>query len=430
MEQAGFTFGESRRKLCSRIDLSRWDPKLRRDDPLKTLERAMRGRVPALLALKDERMRASPFGFFRGAVPVMASDLASGKNTGVLSQICGDAHVQNLGAYAGPDGRLVFDINDFDETIRGPFEWDLKRMATSLLLAGRGAEIKEGDCEAAVQAFLGAYCELVQILARMPVLDVARYQVHRLLRMETVSEALGRAQRETPMHSLERLTEKGKGGRVFRTERPLLRRLTGAKASAVLASLKLYERSLLPERQTFFAQFRAVDVAFKVVGTGSVGLRDYCVYLEGNGAKDPLFLQIKQEVASAYAGCPGAGAVWKGNAGERVAVGQRSMQLQSDPMLGWTRFGGRDYLVRQLNDHKASVDTTKLGVEGLAEYATVCGELLARGHARSGSAAAVAGYVGAGKKFRLAVEEFAQAYAKQTVQDWKELVKAKHTTLR
>ncbi len=421
----GLRFGERQRKACSRAGLAAWDAKLRREDGLETLGRAMRGRVPALLKLKEERMRASPFGFFRGAVPVMASDLALGKNTGVLSQLCGDAHVQNLGAYAGVDGRLVFDINDFDETVRGPFEWDVKRMATSLLLAGRGAQVKERDCSAAVAAFLEAYCGLVRTMAEMPVLDVARYQVHRLLRTETVSEVLGRAERETPMHSLERLTEKDKKGRVFRTEAPLLRRLTGDKAKAVLVSLKTYSRSLLPERRTFLEQFRPVDVAFKVVGTGSVGLRDFCIYLEGNGTGDPLFLQVKQEVASAYAGYVGRGAVSLGNEGERVAVGQRAMQLQSDPMLGWTRIGGRDYLVRQLNDHKAGVDTTKLTAEGLAEYATVCGELLARGHARSGSAAAVAGYVGDGKKFGGAIAEFAASYAEQTMRDWQELVKRK-----
>lgn len=421
----GVRFGEAQRKACSRAELAAWDAKLRREDPLKILGRAMRGRLPALLKLKDERMRASPFGFFRGAVPVMASDLALGKNTGVTSQLCGDAHVQNLGAYAGPDGRLMFDINDFDETVRGPFEWDVKRMATSLLLAGRGAEIKGKDCSAAVEAFLLAYCGLVRTLAEMPVLEVARYQVHRLLRMETVSEVLGRAERETPMHSLERLTGKAKKGRVFRTEAPLLRRLTGDKARAVLASLKTYSRSLLPERRTFLEQFRPADVAFKVVGTGSVGLRDFCVYLEGNGSGDPLFLQVKQEVASAYAEYVVRGAVSSGNEGERVAVGQRAMQLQSDPLLGWTRMGGRDYLVRQLNDHKAAVDTTKLTGEGLAQYATVCGDLLARGHARSGSASAVAGYVGNGKKFAGAIAEFAAVYAEQTVRDWESLVKAK-----
>lgn len=424
-DRSGFGFGEAQRKVCSRAELAQWNPKRRKEDPSETLRRGMRGRVGALLRLKDERMRASPFGFFRGAAPVMASDLALGKHTDVLSQLCGDAHVQNFGAYAGADGRLVFDINDFDETVRGPFEWDVKRMATSLLLAGRDAKIREAGCRKAVGAFLTSYCGLVRTESKMPVLEVARYQVHRLPHVRTVSEVLERAERETPMLSLERLTKKGKKGRVFRTEPPTLRRLTGDRAEAVLASLKTYSRSLLPERRTFFAQFRPIDVAFKVVGTGSVGLRDYCVYLEGNGANDPLFLQIKQEVASVYASYMGRGAAWRGNEGERVAVGQRAMQLQSDPLLGWTRFCGRDYLVRQLNDHKAGVDTTRLMADGLTDYATVCGELLARGHARSGSARAVAGYVGSGTKFAGAIAEFADGYAAQTVADWKESVKRK-----
>lgn len=421
----GATFGEAQRKLCSRADLALWKASRRQADPLETLRNAMRGRLAPLLKLKSERMRASPFGFFRGAVPIMASDLALGKNTGVRSQLCGDAHVQNLGAYAGTDGRLVFDINDFDETICGPFEWDVKRMATSLLLAGRGASLKQAGCEAALTAFLSSYCGLVAQLARMPVLEVARFQVHRLLHTATVSEALARAERETPLHSLDRLTEKTKRGRVFRSDPPTLERLSGHRAHAVLASLATYRRSLSPERQTFFDQFRPLDVAFKVVGTGSVGLRDFCVYLEGNGAGDPLFLQIKQEVASAYAPFMGRRPTPSQNQGERVALGQRAMQLQSDPMLGWTRLGGRDYLVRQLNDHKASVDTTLLTAAQLAEYATVSGELLARGHGRSGNAAAIAGYIGSGKKFGSAIAQFAEAYAEQTVRDWKQLTQSR-----
>ena len=421
----GAAFGEAQRKLCPRADLALWNPKRRRDNPLDTLRRAMRGRLAPLLQLKNQRMRASPFGFFRGAVPIMASDLALGGNTNVLSQLCGDAHVQNLGAYAGPDGRLVFDINDFDETFRGPFEWDVKRMATSLLLAGRGASLKQGASEAATAAFLTAYCGLIEQLATLPVLEVARYQVHRLRHTSAVSEVLGRAERETPTHSLDRLTEKRGKGRIFRTEPPTLRRLRGDRAAAVIAALKIYRRSLPPERQTFLDQFRPVDVAFKVVGTGSVGLRDFCVYLQGNGWGDPLFLQVKQEVDSAYAAASTRRSATSHNHGERVALGQRAMQLQSDPMLGWTRFGGRDYLVRQLNDHKASVDTTRLTAEQLAEYATLCGELLARGHGRSGAAAAIAGYIGNGKKFGQAIAQFAASYAGQTVLDWQLLTKSK-----
>jgi len=351
----------------------------------------------------------------------MASDLSLTKNTGVVSQICGDAHVQNLGAYTGPDGGLIFDINDFDETIRGPFEWDVKRMATSILLAGREAEIKGSGCVTAAKTFLDSYTGLMERLSRMPVLEAARFQVHGVGSASPISEVLRKAERETPMHSLERLTEAGKGGRVFKSAPPLLERVTGARANAVLASLKTYVRSLLPERQRFFAQFRPIDVAFKVVGTGSVGLRDFCVYMEGNGSDDPLFLQVKQEVSSGYAAYAGRAGRWGGNEGERVVEGQRAMQLQADPLLGWTRLGGRDYLVRQLNDHKASVDVSKLERSGLSQYANVCGELLARGHARAGDPRAVVGYVGNADRFKEAVLEFAQGYAEQTVRDWKRL---------
>ncbi len=420
-----FTEGTLRRKQIRRTDLARWDPKLRRQDPLALLRHSMQGRVSRLIPLKYQRMALTPFGFFRGAVPIMAADLALLPHTNLTAQLCGDAHVQNLGAYTGPDGRLVFDINDFDETIRGPFEWDLKRMATSILLAGRQSNTR--SCADAAETFLTAYCTLLARLAHMPVLEAARFQVHLLARTVSISDVLQRAERETPMHSLERLTEParltepGPTHRIFHSLPPVLHRVTGAQAQTVIASLVPYAKSLLPERQRFLARFRPLDVAFKVVGTGSVGLRDYCIYLEGNGPEDPLFLQIKEEPASAYTPYVPASAVWKGNQGQRVAEGQRAMQLQSDPLLGWTHLEGRDYLVRQLNDHKASVDVTKLDLAGLCQYAHLCGELLARGHARSTDPRPLVGYIGTGTRFTQSILTFAQAYADQTIADWKQL---------
>jgi uncharacterized protein (DUF2252 family) len=208
--------------------------------------------------------------------------------------------------------------------------------------------------------------------------------------------------------------------RIFKSSPPALTRLTGAIAAKVIASLEPYTNSLLPERRRFFARYRPVDVAFKVVGTGSVGLRDYCVYMEGNGARDPLFLQIKEEVESGYA--PYLKTTRRAHQGERVVVGERAMQLQSDPFLGWTKLEGRDYLVRQLNDHKASIKVTDLKAAGLMEYAEVCGELLARGHSRSGDCLELGGYLGTGPRFDDAVLKFAEAYANQTEADWKVLV--------
>ncbi len=400
--------------------MAEWKPGLRKREPARLLARASKGRVKALLDIRRERMAASPFGFFRGAAAVMAYDLSLMPHTKLHTQLCGDAHVQNLGAYTGPDGRLTFDINDFDETIRGPFEWDVKRMATSILLAAEATGLKAAAGESAAREFLKSYCELLERLSQMPVLEVARFQVHRLGGVHPIAEIFEEAQRATPLHSLEQLTEESKaGGRIFRSKPPLLRRITGAEAKAVLASLKPYVHSLLPERRHFFAQFRPMDVAFKVVGTGSVGLRDFCVYLEGNGPGDPLFLQIKEEARSAYWPYLSPEKARGVGEGQRVAEGQRAMQLQSDPLLGWTTMDGRSYLVRQLNDHKASLDVTKLKPESLCAYATVCGEMLARGHARAGDAGMLAGYVGNGGRFKEAVLEFAEAYAKQSEADWK-----------
>lgn len=449
-----FALGQERRKQMRRTGHAEWKATERKEHPLKLMAASMRGRVPALVKLKYERMALSPFGYFRGAVPVIAYDLSLAGNTGIVSQLCGDAHVRNLGAYAGPDGRLVFDINDFDETIAGPFEWDVKRMATSLVLAGREAGAKNMHCRDAAAVFLERYRYCITAFARMPVLEVGRYQVHRLKNVSPVEGILRMAERATPMHTLTALTEvpghpaaekgaakaaskaaKKKGaavvsakpGRIFKAMAPVLTRVKGKEAEGVVASLEPYAESLLRERRHLFSQYRPVDVAFKVVGTGSVGLRDYCIYMEGNGPKDPLFLQIKEEVASAYApyiGRGNGGSNRRGtyHQGRRVVEGERAMQMQSDPFLGWTTIDGRDYIVRQLNDHKASIQVTDLKAAGLMEYASVCGELLARGHARSGDCLMLGGYLGKSARFDEAVVKFAETYADQTERDWRELV--------
>jgi len=403
----------------------------------------MRGRVPALINLKYELMAQSPFGYFRGAAPVMAADLSVLRSTGILSQLCGDAHVRNLGAYAAPDGRLVFDINDFDETIRGPFEWDLKRMAASLVLAGREAGQKTSTVQQAVVRCIERYCLQMSAFARMACLEVGRFQVHRLGGVEPVHAALLQAERATPQHSLQQLTEpvgktaaagkkaprkkagdKEVAARRFKESKPTLTRVMGAQASAVLASLGPYREMLEPQRQHLLSFYRPVDVAFKVVGTGSVGLRDYCIYFEGNGPGDALFLQIKEEAASAYAPYLPEAHPPKHN-GQRTADGQRAMQMQSDPFLGWTHIGDRQYLVRQLNDHKGSIELEDLKGGGLAAYAEVCGELLARGHGRSGDPVVIAGYLGSGGGFVEALAKFGTAYADQTEKDWEDLKRSR-----
>lgn len=432
--------GRARRKQIARQSHGPWKrqdrPKNRQHDPMVLMELSMRGRVPSLVKIKYQLMSASPFGFFRGAVPIMASDLSLLPNTGIECQLCGDAHVRNLGAFAAPDGRLVFDINDFDETIRGPFEWDLKRLATSLVLAGREIGDKGPDWGPAVLSFIAAYRKSIQMFSKMPIIEIARYQVHRLQRINPVSDVLLKAERATPLHSLEALTEESKPAagtnrpeRTFKEKRPTLWRLTRAKAREVVASLKQYRETLTPARRHFLDQYRPIDVAFKVVGTGSVGLRDYVVYLEGNGPRDPLFLQIKEEVNSAYSAYleqNGGQPPSAKHQGQRVVEGQQGMQFQSDPFLGWTTIAHREYLVRQLSDYKASLNVEELKGEGLTDYAIVCGELLARGHARSGDACLIAGYIGTGKRFGDAILDFAEAYADQTESDWETLLKSKH----
>ena len=436
------SLGQTRRKQVGRQEHDELNFKARRAPALTLLERAERGRLAPLLKLKHKLMADSPFVFFRGAAPVMAADLSLVPNTGIVAQLCGDAHVRNLGAFAAPDGRLVFDINDFDETIRGPFEWDLKRMAASLVLAGRESGHKETSARDATEEFVLHYCEKMRTFAEMPLLDVGRYQVHRMASVEPVHDALLKAERATPLHTLELLTEpasnkhggpadrSSSGGRKpdaprrFKDIEPNLKRLTGSQAVKVLAALGPYRQMLEPQRQHLLSLYRPVDVAFKIVGTGSIGLRDYCIYLEGNGPHDPLFLQMKEEAPSVYtAYLPDARPAHHN--GQRAVEGQRAMQVQSDPFLGWTQMAGRDYLVRQLNDHKGSIELEDLAGSGLAAFAEICGELLARGHARSGDPQVIAGYIGSGNGFATAISKFGSLYADQTEKDWEELCRSR-----
>jgi uncharacterized protein (DUF2252 family) len=418
-------------------------------DPLAILRASERDRIQSLVAIKHERMAASAFGFFRGAVPIMAADLAQQPNTGLTTQLCGDAHISNLGAFAAPDGRLTFDINDFDESLCGPFEYDIKRLATSLILGAREAGLKKAVRRKAVLQCVARYRERMHAFAAMPVLELACYQIHRLAKIDPMPAIFAEAERSNPEKILKSLTVPapselpqshpysphltGKDNlaltgndavRIFRSDPPLLKRVVGEEAASVLASLRSYANTLQPERRHFLAQYRPVDVAFKVVGTGSVGLRDYIVYLEGthNTATDPLFLQIKEEPASAYAPYLPEGSQHIHN-GQRVMDGQRAMQLTSDPFLGYTTIRdsngvARDYLVRQLNDHKASLDLSTLTPESLLGYADLCGELFARGHARAGDPVAIAAYLGNSPRFDEAILDFAHHYADQTEAYW------------
>lgn len=415
--------GKKRRSVVSRHALASLDPGGRQFDPMAVLRESGEGRVRQLLPIRYSRMKESPFAFFRGAVSLMAADLARLPNSGLDVQLCGDAHVQNLGSFAAPDGKLVFDLNDFDETIRGPWEWDVKRMATSLVLAGRESGHNRAACRGAAEVCIESYCRSIQEFSREPILQAARHQVHREERIKPVHAALRQSERARPLDLLKKFTDRDRHGRPhFRDQRPFFWRIRGRAAKEILRSVDEYRETLAPVGRHLFDLFRTVDVGFKVVGTGSVGLRDYVVLFEGNGPKDPMFLQIKQEIASAYAKfLPGAR---DQHHGLRVADGQRAIQPLSDLLLGWTSIGTHQYLVRQLNDHKGSVDIRVLRGGGLNSLAIVAGELLARGHARSGDACRIFGYCGSGVKIRKALGDFAVLYADQTEVDYHAFVSA------
>ncbi len=412
-------------RLCRdkirRVDQGNWNPKDRKHDVVDVLLASQHGRIPSLLPIKWAHMAASPFGFFRGAVPVMAADLAPLPRTELMAQICGDAHVQNMGAFEAPDGRLIFDINDFDETLIGPWEWDVKRMSASLVLAGREAGNSEKLCKDAVLTFARRYRVWMHRFSEMPAVDLARFQIYR--KIDPLRSVLRKAERATPLRNLQKLTVLRDGKHLFRDRKPTQYHVSPKEADEAVASLRHYTRSLLSERAHFFSQYRVEDVAFRVVGTGSVGLRDYVLLMFGGAVSDPLFIQVKEEPGSAYAPYLPHSPVAR-HQGQRTAEGGRAMQMQSDIFLGWTSIGNCDYVVRQLRDHKAGIEEDDLKGTGLVEYAEMCGELLSKGHARSGDSCAVAGYLGNNDKFDQAMASFGVTYANQTVKDWEQLRRA------
>jgi uncharacterized protein (DUF2252 family) len=415
-EKTRLQSGSNQTKHLPPKELGTFTLPLKRRDPLATLREAEKDRLPELLPVKYGRMLPNAFAFFRGSVGIMAKDLAAQPHTKLFVQLCGDAHLQNLGCFASPDGRIVFDINDFDETAPGPWEWDVKRMATSIVLAGQECDHDDQGCQAAVWEFAHAYCKLIQELSSQPTLMAARHLIHRVARSEPVGAAFQQAERSKPADLLAKYATKVQGHYKFRRvpgEWPLPEQ----EAQAVLRSLNAYRKTLRADSLHLLSFYQPVDVAFKIVGTGSVGLRDYVVLMEGRNPDDALFLQIKQEVNSTYA--PYLKHVKFDNQGQRVVIGQHHIQAQSDLLLGWTTIGKTDFLVRQLNDHKGSLDIENMKGKGLSSLAEIAGELLARGHARSGDSLALTGYLGAGQKVEPAIVRFAEAYARQVREDFK-----------
>jgi uncharacterized protein (DUF2252 family) len=414
--------GKELRRKVRRNRHADWSVKEGRNDPVATIVAANSDRLQFLIPIKMGRMAAGPFAFFRGAAPLMAADLATLPVTGLEVQICGDAHVRNLGAYAAPEGHLVFDINDFDETITGPWEWDLKRLATSLVLAGREAGEGNSVCRDSVEEMVCSYRSSMNRFAAMTVCDLARVEIRRGERGTPVHAVLQKASRVTPIETLKKLAVAGpRMGHRFHDTPPVLRHVDAKTRSQVVNALPEYLKTISPSHRWILHAYEPVDVAFKIVGTGSVGTRDYVVLLFGRGAQDPLILQVKEELPSCYAPYLRRPAKHEGR---RVAEGQQRMQTVADPFLGYTTIDGRDFLVRQLSDHKASIDLANLRGNALLEYAVVCGELLAKGHARTGHPGAMAGYCGNSSQLDKAIAKFAKAYADQTEKDFNAFKKA------
>jgi uncharacterized protein (DUF2252 family) len=410
-------------------------PLAERPDPIGILRAQESEREPSLVPLRYERMAASPFAFLRGAAAVMASDLSRVPSSGLKVQLCGDAHVSNFGMFASAERELVFDVNDFDETLPGPFDWDVKRLAASAAVAARDIGASDKRARKVAAASVRAYRTVMSALSTMPTLDVwnAKVSVDLLisnlgssdLRL-IVEKAGAKARRSTADTAVAKLTTVVDGRRRFRADPPLLIPVPEVAREEVVEKLspvyEQYLRTLQPDRIALLAHYSFVDIAHKVVGVGSVGNLAIVLLLE-SGDGEPLVLQVKQANASVLE--PYVGASQFDNHGKRVVVGQRVMQATGDPFLGWLRAGDDrpvDFYVRQLRDMKGSVDVATLKADVLQDYAQVCGAVLARAHARVADASAIAGYLGDTDEFDAAVAEFAMAYADSTVADHAALV--------
>lgn len=430
--------GRALRQRVPRSAHAAWSPPAGRPDPVSLIAAQDRDRLPDLVPLRHQRMLASPFAFLRGAAVVMADDLASTPATGLRVEAAGDAHLANFGLYGTPERNLIFDLNDFDETLPAPWEWDVKRLAASVVVAARDAGRTAAECAAGAAAAVRSYREHIRTMATWTHLEVWYAMVDAsavaaLLRPtekegeRALQRELERAKAETGLEELSKLTALDAGGTPRFVDHPplVVHEAEGPGSSAWMRSvLDGYGASLDPERQVLLGRYRLADAVRKVVGVGSVGTRAAAALLLGDGeAADPLLLQVKEATASVLEAVAGPSAY--PNHAERVVRGQRLAQAASDLFLGWVRGDdGRDYYIRQLHDMKRSVDATALSAEQLVSYASVCGWVLARSHARSGEPAAIGAYLGASDAFDHALVSFAEAYADQTEQDHAALAKA------
>ncbi len=437
--------GKMARAEVPRSSHATYEPPRRRRDPLTLLEQQAKTRVPELVPIRYGRMLVSPFTFYRGAAKIMAEDLAGTPRSGLLAQCCGDAHLLNFGLFASPERRLVFDLNDFDETLPAPWEWDVKRLAVSMLIAARDNGFGAKDQERAVLQTVGAYRSWMREFAAQGNLDVwyVRLEAEQVMaeiarrgsRREVKGSAkiVAKAHTRDSMSAFEKLTEEVNGTRQIVDQSPLIVPLAALVPAekyeesfeALQELFRAYRATLDLPRRVLLEGYEMADFARKVVGVGSVGTRAWIALLYGRDAGDPLFLQLKEAEASVLERPLGPSA--QENHGERVVVGQRLMQASSDIFLGWLRVRSpldrrqRDFYVRQLRDWKGSVETERMVPAGLAFYGELCGGTLARAHARGSDRIAIASYLGKGDTFDRALLEFSMAYADQNERDYNRL---------
>ncbi|MGW7368424.1 DUF2252 domain-containing protein [Streptomyces sp. NPDC054841] len=416
--------GRTARKQVPRSSHGRWIPAADRPEPLAILEEQARTREPDLVPIRYGRMLESPFTYLRGAPAVMAADLAPHPNTGLHVQLCGDAHLLNFGLFASPERTLLFDVNDFDETLPGPFEWDVKRLVASVAVAARDNGQPDAQAQLAAQAAAESYRLSIRRLAGLGELAVwyERIAAEDLvpivakIRRAHFEAQLARARSRTSLQAMEKLTESVEGHRRIVQDPPLLESVDGIDAAAVRKILSDYRSTLPEDRRVLLDRFRFVEAARKVVGVGSVGTRCFVALMVGRDPDDPLFLQIKEAQRSVLE--PHLPASTYRHQGQRVVAGQRLLQAASDIFLGWvTGPQGRYFYWRQLRDMKGSADIADMTPTVLRDYAGLCGRALARAHARSGQRIAIAAYLGTSDRFDLAMADFAMAYADRTVAD-------------
>ncbi len=427
-----YALGKELRSKIPRTSHAAWSPATYRPDPISLLEESNRSRLSHLVPIRYSRMAQSPFDFLRGSAVIMASDLSTTPVTGIRVQACGDAHLSNFGIYASPERKQVFDMNDFDETLPGPWEWDLKRLAASIIVAGRQNGFTAAENRRAVLSSLRSYRISMREVKNMGHLELwySAIDVESIRELvsgkprKMISKAAAQSRRRSSSQAFPKLTKLVEGQIQIKDEPPLIEHLKDhVTLEELWAFYEAYTATLPEERLVLLNRYHAIDLAQKVVGVGSVGTVCAVVLLMGDDDfQEPLFLQIKEAQASVLE--PYLGASVYPNHAQRVVIGQHLMQAVSDIFLGWSRLGARDYYIRQLRDMKLTPEVELMDQKTFGLYAEICGEALARAHARSGDSIQIGGYLGKKDVFDQAIADFAEAYADQTERDYASLITA------